>query len=567
MTTLDAVRHRPWRHRVAAAVAAAALLAACGGDDSDSTDDTAAASTAAATTTIAATTTAGGSGDAATTAPSTTTGATTTVGPDTPTKGGDVTVLVFNELAGLDPVSGTGAAGADGQRLFAFYGALITYDPATAETEPLLAESLTAADDPTTWTLTLRDDLTFSDGTLFDAEAVKTNWERAKDPANRSQAIALANSIADLTVVDAQTLQITLSAPNAHFDNAVARQTLNYIASPAAISAGTLATDPIGAGPFVLTSWQRDEAMDLAPNPAWRGSDGPYLDTLTFRVVGDENQRVNTFITGDADLFFTSAPQSVQEAEDAGAAGYAHASVSGGGTIIFNTTQPPFDDVRVRRAIAIGVDPAIAVESVRPGATVATNPMAEESPWYSADADYPAYDADEAQRLIDEYREDTGGDLTFSLGGFPQTENVALAEFFQTALQQYEGVTVTVDIVDAPTATARVLAKNYQAHLWGFPVLDPDPGLYNALRSGLPTNVTGYSNPQVDALLDEARVTASNDERKPLYDEALVQYVTDMPFWHTLHPTFGYVYSERVGGVEVYEDGILRSDLVHVVGD
>lgn len=552
---------RPGRRGRALGIAAALALigAGCGGDDGDGAATTA---TAAATTSAATVPPSG----AATTAAAATTGAPDTSGAaaDEPVQGGTATVLVFNEIGGVDPVTATGAAGADGQRMFALYGALIAYDPAEAQTEPVLAESLEPDADFTEWTLTLRPDITFSDGTAFDAAAVQANWERAKDPANRSQAVGLANSISALTAVDATTLQITLATPNANFDNSIARQALNYIASPAAFAGGTLATTPVGAGPFLLESWLRDDRMELRANPDWKGSDGPYLDALTFRVVGDEEQRVDTFVTGDADLFFTPAPASVERALDEGAAGYASVAVSGGGTVVFNTAAPPFDDVRVRRAVAIGVDAATLVEVIRPGATVAVNPMVESSPWYTPDADYPTYDPDEAQRLFDEYRTDTGSDVSFTLGSFQTSENVAVAEFIQTALNQYDGVDVQVDVADPPTATGRVLQRDYQAHLWGFPVLDPDPGLYNALRSGVPTNVTGYANDAVDALLDEARVTATDDERAAMYQEALVQYVADMPFWHTLHPSFGYVYSERVGGVELYEDGNLRSDLLFV---
>jgi peptide/nickel transport system substrate-binding protein len=555
---------RRWRS-LAFAAAAALALAACGGDDGDSdatTATTAVSATSAAPTTAAPSTSAEGSEPSPTTAPASSTSA----APDeeTPTEGGDATVLVFNEIASVDPVTATGAAGADGQRMFALYGALVAYDAEAAETVPVLAESLTHGDDLASWTLTLREGITFSDGTPFDAAAVKANWERAKDPANRSQAIGLANSMSALTAVDARTLQITLAAPNAHFDNGIARQALNYIASPAAFAGGTLPTTPVGAGPFLLESWLRDDRMELTANPDWTGSDGPYLDHLTFRIVGDETQRVDTFTTGDADLFFTAVPASVERAMDEGAAGFANVAVSGGGTIVFNTAKAPFDDARVRRAVAIGVDAAAVVDAIRPGAVVATNPVVESSPWFTPDADYPAYDPEEAQRLFDEYRAETGGDVSFTLGSFQQTENVAVAEFIQTALNQFDGVDVQVDVADPPTATGRVLQRDYQAHLWGFPVLDADPGLFNALHSGLPTNVTGYTNPAVDALLDQARITTSNDERATMYQEALVQYVADMPFWHTLHPAFGYVYSERVGGVELYEDGNLRSDLLFV---
>jgi peptide/nickel transport system substrate-binding protein len=519
-------------------MAVLALFAASCGDDDDS-----------------------GDGDPATTAPD---GATTTAAENggQPVAGGDVTVLVFNEIASSDPVTAAGAAGADGQRMFALYGALITYQAEEHGTRPLLATSFEPDPTFTTWTLTLRDGLVFSDGTPFDADAVRVNWERAKDPANRSQAIGVASSIASMQATSPTTLKVTLAAPNAHFGNSVARTALNYIASPQAITGGQLATDPVGAGPFLLDNWERDYAMDLVPNPDRKGSDGPYVDHLQFRVVGDEGQRVDTFNTGGADVFFTPAPESVERAKDDRGGEYAFVGVSGGGTIVFNTTRPPFDDVRVRRAVAMAVDAAALTDTVRPGAIVATNPVLDGTPWYTADADYPAYDVDEAQRLFDEYRADTGSDLHFTLGSFQQTENVAVAEFVQAALRQFDGVTVDVDVADAPTATMRVLQRDYQAHLWGFPVLDPDPGLYNALHSGLVTNVTGYSNPEVDSLLDEARVTADNDARAKLYQQVLVHYTEDMPYWHTLHPTFGYFHADNVKGVELYEDGILRSDLM-----
>jgi peptide/nickel transport system substrate-binding protein len=358
------------------------------------------------------------------------------------------------------------------------------------------------------------------------------------------------------------TLEVTLAAPNAHFDNSVARTALNYIASPQAINGGQLATDPVGAGPFLLDKWERDYAMDLVPNPDWQGSDGPYVDHLQFRVVGDEGQRVDTFVTGGADMFFTPAPESVERAKDERGGDYVSVGVSGGGTIVFNTTKPPFDDVRVRRAVAMAVDAAALTDTIRPGAIVATNPVLKDTPWYTSDADYPGYDTAEAQRLFDEYRADTGREVSFTLGSFQQSENVAVAEFVQTALTQLDGVKVDVDVADAPTATMRVLQRDYEAHLWGFPVLDPDPGLYNALHSGLVTNVTGYSNPEVDALLDQARVTADNDTRADLYQQVLVLYTQDMPYWHTLHPTFGYFHADNVKGVELYEDGNLRSDLL-----
>jgi peptide/nickel transport system substrate-binding protein len=557
-------RHRRQgrRHRLLALAAVLVVVGASCGDDDDGGGADATASTAPATEqsteppTESTDTAAGSTSD---------TSSETTTSADEPIAGGEATVLVFNEIAGLDPVTGTGAAGADGQRLFALYGALVVYDPSRHEPVPVLAEALEPDADFTGWTLTLRDGLEFSDGTPFDAAAVQANWQRAQVPENRSQAIGLASTISTMTVVDAQTLQVELVAPNAHFDNGIARQALNYIASPAAIAGGGLAAAPVGAGPFVLDEWTRDDRMVLVPNEGWLGSDGPYVDRLVFRVIGDEQQRIDTFVTGDADLAFTPVPESVQHAMDEGAGGYASVDVSGGGTVAFNTTTAPFDDPRVRRAVAVGVDAAIAADVVRgEGTVVATNPMRTDSPWFTSDADYPPYDPAEAQRLFDEYAAEHGGSVSFTLGAFQQTENTVLAEFLQTSLNQYDGVSVEVDVADSATAFTRVLQGDFQAHLWGFPVLDPDPGLYNALHSGLPTNITRYADPEVDRLLEEARVTADNDARAPLYHEALTIYTEALPFWHTLHPSFGYVYAAHVHDVVLYEDGNLRSDLLWV---
>src|SRR5690606_38057799 len=117
--------------------------------------------------------------------------------------------------------------------------------------------------------------------------------------------------------VDETTLDITLSEPNAHFDRAVSKGGPNYIASAKAVQDGTdLTSTAAGAGPFLLDEWLRDDRMVLSRNPDWKGSDGPYLEKLTFRVVGDEDQRIDTFTTGQADGFYTATPASVTRAQD-----------------------------------------------------------------------------------------------------------------------------------------------------------------------------------------------------------------------------------------------------------
>jgi len=570
------VRSSGWRrrHRLGAAVAAASLVfiaAACGGDDSGSSDTTAAsATTAAATETTAASTDTTASGGTATTAAGTATTAapaTTAGGAEgTPTKGGEATVLLFSEIGSLDPVRFTGSGGAEAQRAFANYGALMVYDLDSAKVNPVLADSITANADFTVWTLKLKDGVTFSDGSAYDAEAVKANWARAQDPANRSPSFTAMMAVSDLTVVDPTTLQITLSAPNSHFPSTISRAGLNYIASAQAIAAGTdLTSQSIGAGPYTLESWTRDDRMIMNANPDWKGSDGPYLDKLTFRVVGDEEQRINTFSTGDADAFYTATPESVKRAEDAvDGAGYTSVKVTTGQAFVFNNSAAPFSDLRVRTIFAEGVDwQAMADAVFGEGATYGQNFTVDGTDLYTPDAALPAYNPEDAQKLIDEYNaENGGGPLVINMLAFQQSLDQARAEYIQTALSQLKDIQVNITVNDSPTNIGLVLAGNYSVSSWGFPVVAPDPAIYNSAFSTALTNYSKYSNPDVDQWILDARTTDDATKALDDYHQVFAQLAKDIPYFPYVNTTNGFVTSPDLHGATVYEDGILRTDLI-----
>src|SRR5690606_28951078 len=121
--------------------------------------------------------------------------------------------------------------------------------------EPRLAVSLTS-EDPTTWVLRLRPGVTFTDGSPLDAEAVKFNWERFRDPEQASPYASVVDQISKLTAIDATTLRIDLTSPNATLDTVIAQTPLNLIGSPTAIEAdpAAFARRPIGAGAFTVTT-------------------------------------------------------------------------------------------------------------------------------------------------------------------------------------------------------------------------------------------------------------------------------------------------------------------------
>ena len=510
----------------------------------------------------------GTTSSASTTAATTGTAGPTTTAAEVPVAGGSSTILLYSEIATLDPVKGTGSGGSDGQRFHALYGGLIAYDANKNVVEGIQAESLKPkGTDYASWQLKLKAGLKFTDGTPFTATSVKVNWERAQDPANACPCRGAAATIKTMTVVDPLTLDITLITPNASFDKGVERVSLNYIASEKAIAdKKDLTSTPVGAGPFVLDQWLRDDRMVMSKNPDWLGGKSPvYLDKLTFRVIADENQRIDTFITSQADAFYTSTPGSVTKAlKDLKDSYYVSVGLISGQAWVMNTSTAPFNDVRVRTAFVQGVDYATLAKDILGGATAATTFTVKGNPFHDEKALLPKYDPAAAQKLIDAYvSEKNGGQpIKFTMLASQQTLDQARVKFIQTSLGQLKNIQVDVQVNDGPTTIGKVLRGEYQAASWGFPVLDPEPGLFNAAKTGLPTNYSKYSNPEVDKALDAARVTTDTAERKKLYDTVWEALARDLPYVPYADTVNGFVISPKLRGGRLYTDGILRFDLL-----
>ena len=508
-------------------------------------------------------------------APAGTAGATATAasGPTTtavevPVAGGSATILLYSEIATLDPVKGTGSGGSDGQRFHALYGGLIGYDANKNVVDGIQAESLKPkGTDYANWQLKLKPNMKFTDGTAFTATSVKVNWERDNVAANACPCRGVAATIKTLTVVDPLTLDITLLSPNAHFDKNIERITMNYIASDKAIADGVdMTSKPVGAGPFTLDQWIRDDRMVMSRNPDWLGGKSPaYLDKLTFRVVGDEDQRIDTFTTGAADAFYTSTPGSVTKAlKNVKDSYYASIGVTTGQSWVMNNATPPFNDVRVRTAFVQGVDYAVLAKDILGGATPADNFTVKGTPFYDEKAVLPKYDPAAAQKLIDSYvAEKNGGQpIKITMNAFQQTLDQARVKFVQTSLGQLKNIQVEIQTNDSATGIGKVLRGEYQISSWGFPVLDPEPGLFNAAKSGLPTNYSKYSNADVDKALDAGRITTDQTERKKLYDTVWEALARDLPYVPYVVTTNGFVLSAKLRGGTVFTDGILRFDLL-----
>jgi peptide/nickel transport system substrate-binding protein len=527
------------RAAVAAVLAFGLLASACGGDDSSDS----------------------GSSSTGSTGTGSTGGASTTTAKATPVAGGSATIQLFSEIATLDPVKATGSGGSDGQRFFPLYGALMAYDGNTQKLEFMLAESFTPDSTFKVWTMKLKAGNKFVDGTDFNAEAVKANYERCQVAANASPARGTCAFFAKMEVTDPLTLVITNAVPTAHLDKAIARTGLNYIASKKAIDDKVdMTSKPVGAGPFKLDSWTRDAKMELSKNPDWKVTP-VYLDKLTLQVQGNEQQRVDSFGTGATDAFYSSVPGSIQTALKNVKDSYqTKIAVTTGQTFVMNTTKAPFDDARIRRAIITAIPRDVLATDILNKSIPAEYFSVPGSPFHSEGSKLPAYDVAAAQKLIDAYVAEKGGPVKFTMLAFQQTLDQDRAKFIVAQLGKLKNLQVDFVVNDSPTNIGKVLAGDYQWSSWGFPTLDGEPGLWNQAHSNNPFNYSKYSNAEVDKWLDEARVSTDLTLRNNNYKKVMDQLAKDLPYFPYVVTENSFVCSPKLQGCANYEDGILRFD-------
>lgn len=479
-----------------------------------------------------------------------------------PRAGGDATIVLGVEaVRGLDPAKLFNLTpSGDANRLSAIYDVLFWADAANGKVTPGLGESLTPSADGRTWTMKLRPGVTFTDGTPLDAEAVKFNYERILDPATKSPLAGLIKG-ATLTVAAPQTLQITLAQPNSQFDKTLALN-LTHIGSPTAMRADPagFANKPVGAGPFVLKEWVRDDHMTLTRNPKYYQPGRPYLDTLTFKVIADPVQRINSVATNQAHATVPGSELSfTTRAKDSGLS-IAQAVAGGGPMLMFNTAREPFDNPKARRAVALAIDLADLTAVVDPSSKAPDSLYGPTSPFHPASRVLPGHDKAQAQKLLDEVAA-TGKPLAFTVSmpasGFFRRS----AEYLQSRLSQYKNISVTIEVLDNAALDRKVFQnKDFALSAQIVPVTDPEPNLYKLLHTGGQTNYMGYTSPEMDAALDAARQSTDESARGKSYatvERLVAQDLPIVPFRNQIAYT---VHSPKLVGLVLHGDGCLLYD-------
>ncbi|MBL8341142.1 MAG: ABC transporter substrate-binding protein, partial [Rubrivivax sp.] len=268
------------------------------------------------------------------------------------------------EPPGLDPTAG--AAAAIGE--IVHYNVLegLTKINVDGSVTPLLAESWTLAPDGKAYTFQLKKGLRFSDGKALDAQTVKFSFDRARDPKSTNKAKkALFENISSVVVHDAHSLTLVLDKPDASVPFRLGENTA-VILHPDSVAQA--ASKPVGTGPFVVESWAKGSAVVLAKSPAYRDAAKVRLAKVTFRFINDPAAQVAALLAGDIDGMprFGALPSLKQFQADKRFV-VEVGSTAGKGIMSVNNRKAPFNDVRVRRALAHAVDRQAFIDGAQEG--------------------------------------------------------------------------------------------------------------------------------------------------------------------------------------------------------
>jgi ABC-type transport system substrate-binding protein len=411
------------------------------------------------------------------------------------------------------------------------FSRLVNWDgPGFKKIVPELAESWSVSPDNKVWTFNLRKGVQFHDGTPFDAAAVRANLDRLRSSELASPNRSYYAAIEKVEAPSAHVLTITTKEPSPTLLEVLAGS-WSFISSPTAVEKRGRAYGryPVGTGPYMFKDWVPNERAELVRNPSYFGTPGK-TDRLVFRPVPESAARVIELKTGNADVIANVAPELAAEFKSNDKGTLQQASSSFQVFFELNVTKPPFDDVRVRKAVNLAIDRKAIVEKILLGyGRVPNSPFPEGTQGRRAFAPYQ-YNPDEARRILKAaFPSGYPGVVTMWTPAGRYTKDRAVAEAVQgylnaiglkTEFKVWEWASYQKALYRPEVGKGTGKGSN-DANMWllGTGVPMADIRLRRKLSSADPSNLTGFSNPMVDGLLTKASIEMDYDKRMAVYGE------------------------------------------------
>jgi oligopeptide transport system substrate-binding protein len=434
------------------------------------------------------------------------------------------------------------------------YSGLVAFDPHLNLISDL-AESWKVSSDGLTYDFALRQNAKFHSGRPVTAQDVIYSWERAADPKTQSDTVMTylgdivgikdmhagqVDQIQGLKALDDHHLQVTIDAPKPYFLLKLTYPTAFVVDKSNVTSGPDWVRQPNGTGPYKLIQWKSNEQIVYQANPEFYLGQ-PAIPYVVINLYAGQGPAL--YETGKIDMTgvdLSSADRFLDPAEPL------HSELHTGvdlctDYVIFDATQPPFDDLKVRQAFTMAFDRQRYIDVVLHGhALPAIGPYPPGLPGFNTALSGLAFDPSRARQLLTEskYRGASGlPAIVYTDSGFGSSVNPDVAAMAQM-WKQYLGVTITIENIEPDFFLDRIYSGHHGQLFGGGWCADyPDPENFADIlfHTGSEQNNGGYSNPQLDKLLEAARLEQDVHKRIQMYQQAEQIIVNDAPVLFTAH--------------------------------
>ncbi|WP_018130873.1 ABC transporter substrate-binding protein [Effusibacillus pohliae] len=471
-----------------------------------------------------------------------------------PKTGGTLNISLDADPPKLDPAFSTALV--DRMVFQSIFDKLVDLD-ANGKIVPMLAEKWEVSDDQKTYTFKLRQGVKFHDGTDFNAEAVKFNFERNMDKASTRRNEL--KEVDKVTVVDPYTVKVQLKQPFAPFLS-VLTDRAGMMVSPEAVKkyGDDFANHPVGTGPFIYKERVKGSTITLEKNPNYWQKGLPKLDKVVYKVMTDSNVALTNLKSGQVDITNRFPFKEIDSYKNDPKIMVVNQADQGYQGMHLNTKKPPFDKKELRQAVDLLIDRDAIVKVVLNGAgTPGHSPFAPSHFAYGDSDKYEKPNLEKAKELLKQAGKPDGFTFTLKIGTTPQ--NQQLGQMIQNMLKP-AGINVNLEKVEFGTLLDQAKKGNFEAVQLGWSGRpDPDQNIFDFVVTGGSNNYSQYSNPEVDKLLNAARVEGDEAKRKALYDQAMKILNDDAEYIYFYHSNTVFGVSKAVKGFTYIPDGMIRT--------
>jgi peptide/nickel transport system substrate-binding protein len=457
-----------------------------------------------------------------------------------PKKGGSLVFGVDAEESGFNPST------ARFDEVGVMYARTV-FDPLTiidakGAWQPYLAESVTPNAANTAWTITVRPNVVFHDGTACDGAALLANFKAQQ--ASLIQGLIL-NPIVD-SVTQSGPLSVTLNLKSPwvslplYLAGGIGGQ-FAYMCAPAMLSAPNGGTSqPVGTGPFVFKQWVPNSHFTATANPHYWRPGLPHLDEITFKPIVDAEARAEALKSGTIDILVTDTPQIITQFRGNKSYAYIDDSTHLVGEpdmncVLLNLAAPPFNNPSIRRAAAMAINRPQYAQEIDENVLPVSNGLFTPGSPYNSKTSYPAYNPTEAKKLVKQVARSTGKPVSFTWGSTNSPTAEREQQYLQQAWQNV-GFVVKNDIVEQNDLINQALAGQFQALEWRqFGAVDPDLNYIfwsntTILSSSLSVNMARNNDPQLQTALELGRTSAAKSARAKAYQTVNKRLAIDLPY-------------------------------------